>query len=143
VLLFLLVPLGLASCGDVDWETWTTSEGETVSQEVLVAYRGDEHCDWESAVFLEVGWPLGTRRENSAGKREYVRDPEGLFQRELLSTFDSSATLPADAEATGYHTNDGEAELWISPTQAGREVYVARGDSVERWPRAAKLILCA
>ena len=133
--------LVLAACGGSHWEeTWKDGDGRKVSREVIVSYRGPEHCEWDSAVFLEIGWPLGTpiRPER---RRTYVRDPEGLFRRHLRSEFDPKTDLPRDAAATGYHTDD--AELWVSPRDVDRAVYLVRGERVERWPLAKNDLACA
>lgn len=134
----------IASCGGVAWdESWVDAQGNPVAEEVLTSYRGSAHCGWESSVFLSIGWPLGTPRMLAWRRRQYVRDPEGLFQERLLSTYDPDVTLPMAARATGYRTNDAKAALWISPTDVDRHIYVVRGETVERWPRTAEVIACA
>jgi hypothetical protein len=129
-------------CGGTDWGGhWTDGRGEEVPDSVLVTYRGAEHCDWQSAVFLITGWPLGTQHATAAGARMYVRDPEGLFPDLLLATFDAETELPHEARFTGYRR--GDAELWISPAEAGRAIFIVRGDDAERWPRARRVFACA
>ena len=126
----------------MDWNgDWTNSRGEEVADSVLATYRGAEHCDWQSAVFLSVGWPLGRSHTTDAGERLYVRDPDGLFPELLLAAFDEDSKLPRDARFTGYRR--GDAELWLSPSQADRAIFVVQGDDVERWPRARKVFACA
>ncbi|MGH3060436.1 MAG: hypothetical protein ACRDNA_03375 [Gaiellaceae bacterium] len=45
-----------------------------------------------------------------------------------------------DARFSGYR-ND-EWELWISPSEVDRHVYLVHGSAVERWPRAWPWIAC-
>jgi hypothetical protein len=142
VLAVAVLALFAAGCRGTDWSAeWTDRRGEEVPDSILVTYRGDEHCDWQSAAFLDVGWPLGRRHATAAGARRYVRDPEGLFPGLLLAEFDGDAELPRDARFTGYRS--GDAELWLSPTEADRALFVVRGDVVERWPRARDALACA
>ena len=140
-----LVVLAVAGCFAAErdeWEQqWKNREGRSVPAEVLTAYRGPEHCDWESTVFLSVGWPLGTRAPNVGRARQYVRDPEGKFAGHLRSRYDSDAELPRKARYTGYHLDD--VELWISPSDSSKAVYLVYTDRVERWPRTKGLIACA
>lgn len=137
-----VLTLFAAACGGTDWGAeWTNSRGEEVPDSVLVTHHGAEHCGWQSAVFLSVGWPLGTPRPTVAGTRLYVRDPEGLFPELLLAAFDADAELPPDARFTGFRR--GEAELWLSPSEADRALFVVRGDKVEGWPRAREVFACA
>ena len=67
-----------------------------------------------------------------------MRDPEGEFlaQDWLTEPYGSDVTLPPDATSMGWI--NGNINLWISPSQLDRAVYVVRGDDVERWPRAAE-----
>jgi hypothetical protein len=138
VLLFVV-----AACGGTDWEDpWHDARGHVVGESVISTVRGAEHCGWESAVFLWVGWPLGSAAKTSDSARQYVRDPEGLFPaRDFLVPLDLDANLPGDATYTGYHL-DG-VELWISEREAGDAVYLVDGKQVERWPRRKEFIACA
>lgn len=137
-----LLPL-IAMCGggSRDWENaWVDARGERVPDLVTSTYRGDEHCEWQSAVFLHLGWPLGTAEKVSSG-RQYVRDPEGLFPEDITVSLDLDATLPPDARYTGYH--QGEVQLWVNDSEAAEAVYLVRGEHVERWPRTTDIIACA
>jgi hypothetical protein len=134
--------IAVVGCGGLDWDdAWVDAQGRRVSEDVIVSYRGAGHCDWESAVFLELAWPVGHPQPTFAGKRLYVRDADGRFADNLESTFEDDATLPAEARFSGYRRDD--AELWISPSEAHTEVYIVRGERVERWPRAREVIACA
>lgn len=94
--------------------------------------------------FLSLGWPLGTEavppyRESE--HRQYVRDPEkALLPAFRLEPFESDVALPRDARPTGYHS--GGWELWMSPSQAHRFVYLVHGGRAERWPRAGGEVAC-
>ncbi|HEY3334589.1 MAG TPA: hypothetical protein VGK16_05060 [Candidatus Limnocylindrales bacterium] len=109
--------------------------GRTISSEQLVLLT-QYPCEVGHAAVLNVGRPLGTSLD-PLDRREYVRDPakEFLAQRWVISPFEGAATLPLDAADTGW--TNGNVDLWISPTELDRAVYIVRGDTVERWPRAA------
>ncbi len=117
---------------------------------VLHVLAGAEHCGWQSAVFLYVAWPIGKPTETAAHIRQYIRDPKGVVAPELAKEFDADAILPEDARSTGFHRE--EWELWVSPSQGERYVYLVNDDDVERWPsstlvpaeqRVGRLLLCA
>lgn len=139
-----LLPSALLGCGGgVDWEKqWLDSTGEAVPSELIVStHRISEHCLWGSAVFLRLGWPPGTAAEYpSSSARQYVRDPEGLFESEHLAPHALDVKLPPDARYTGYHLD--KIELWISRADANGAVYIVRPERVERWPRLARHIFC-
>ena len=128
----------------VDWEQrWKDRTGEPVPEDVLTTFRGAEHCDWQSTVFLTLGWPPGTPAPNFALARMYVRDTGREFERlgYLRGRYDDDVELPRDARSTGYRL-DG-IELWLSPRDSASAIYVVRSDRVERWPRARSSIACA
>ena len=110
---------------------------------VLSVFRGAEHCQWESATFMHVGWPVGTIANGLEDWRQYVRDPEGLFDDGALHAgFLSHTTLPPDAEDTGFHRKPWA--LWVSSSQADNAVFVVNTETgaVERWGRSTHTILC-
>ncbi len=110
---------------------------------VLVVFRGAEHCQWESASFMHLGWPVGTVANALADWRQYVRDPQGLFDDGALHVgFLSDTSLPSDAVDTGYHR--GSWHLFVSPSEADDAVFVVNGEagSTERWGRSSEQILC-
>lgn len=140
--------LYLPSHADAYTGTWVDASGEAAergegrarSYEVL-AFRLPEHCDWQSAVALNVGWPLGTtQRAGEPGDvRQYIRDPENVTgKREGL---DLEAELPAGSRKSGYTT--GEVELWFGPDDGANFAYLVKGDEVERWPRPVDAPGCA
>ena len=93
-------------------------------------------CHTGHAAILHIGRPLGTTLDQLL-RREYVRDPanEFLEQQWVTERFDGSAKLPKDAADSGW--TNGNVDLWISPSDLDRAVYLVRNGTVERWPRAA------
>lgn len=133
---------------------WTGPEGQPAFRNAgrsleVRSDRGPEHCDWQSVVFLDIAWPLGTTWESGEGGdtddiRTYVRDPEGALEDgdyDLAGQLNLDAGLPADSRATGYEMPS--AELWFGPDGGDRYAYLVRDNgTVERWPRAEEEILC-
>jgi len=142
VLTLVLGPL-LAACALLypQLAAWTDASGQTVPDETVYWYHGPDHCEWQSVVFLHVGWPLGSHWASSPPHRTYARDPDGIFAQDLfMGTLDLDAELPASAEDTGYRS--GDTELWLDPADEG-VAYLRDGDSVERWPRFIEFFGCA
>jgi hypothetical protein len=92
-------------------------------------------CDRGQVAILSIGRPLRERIDPLVF-REYVRDPAGEFLGNgwLTEPYDGGAGLPADADDTGW--TNGNIDLWLSPSEQERAIYLVRGDVVERWPRA-------
>jgi hypothetical protein len=67
------------------WNQWNHlggdlgGAGQPVSAKVVTSYQGAEHCDWQSATFLSLGWPLGKKMKTIDEGRQYVRDPDGVI----------------------------------------------------------------
>ena len=110
---------------------------------------GHSHCGWDSIVFLHIAWPPGTVLRGPIGDdfldgrfRQYVKDPDGDLGP-FPETFDPDARLPPDARPSGFRR--GPWELWISPSEAHRAIYVVRDGKAELWPRviANHVIACA
>lgn len=111
-----------------------------ISEDVIQVLPGPEHCNWEQALMLHVGWPLGSEKTGQHF-RQYVRDPHGVLPTERkLVDYGADADLPDSAEYTGYHT-DG-VELWIDPSTADELIYIVTADHVEQWPRTQPPLLC-
>ena len=110
--------------------------GSTISTDQL-ALLTRYPCDRGHAAVLSVGRALGLPLD-PLDRREYVRDPAGEFlaQHWITAPWNGDAALPADAADTAW--TNGNVDLWISPTELERAVYLVRGDVVERWPRAAE-----
>ncbi|MER5881725.1 MULTISPECIES: hypothetical protein [unclassified Streptomyces] len=130
-----------ASCDPSEWpasytrskgyEIWVDRTGHRVPTTKVISSPGAEHCDWQSAHFLDLG--------SGPNSRMYVRDPEGLFGAELLNgTYDADARMPADARDTGYRYRDWS--LWFAADRS--TAYVRTSDGVEAWPAAADWIGC-
>jgi hypothetical protein len=102
-------------------------------------YQGDAEC-FESVTFMEVAWPPGSVAPPSDEIRQFVRDRDDAYEG-LPGEFERDVEPPADAEATGVHTDD--VELWIAASQEG-VVYLRHADGTfESWPRAEPPAGCA
>jgi hypothetical protein len=119
---------------------WTRN-GKAVSTEELGTSAGPNHCDWQSATILTIGWPLGTVSANVGQARTYIRDPKGVMGGTYRQNFVPHAKLPADARATGYQF--GAIELYLSPSDEDQAAYLATSSGAERWPRADPFYACA
>ncbi|WP_182524479.1 hypothetical protein [Nocardioides dongkuii] len=111
-------------------EVWTDGEGRPVPTTELSAWRGPEHCDWQSMTFLR----FGERRPGPT----YVRDPQRWLRDQLVVPWEPSTTLPDGATDTGL-VREGR-RLWRTPDA----VYVGRSPAdVEQWPRLRESPGCA
>lgn len=119
--------------------TWT-KDGRSVGSEELNTIAGPDHCDWQSAVMMHLGWPLGTVSKTADDSRQFIRDPDGVIDTKLRDKLGTGVALPADAKDTSYR--HGELELWLSPSEPDA-AYLRVGESVEHWPRADPLVACA
>ncbi len=108
-------------------DVWVDEHGERAPTTVIRSTRGPEHCDWDSATFLDL-------------KRDtFIKDPQGVLPPEWFEvTFDSDATLPPDAEDTGYSFR-GQS-LWVAPDRSA--AYVVTKQGTERWPAAIEFVGC-
>lgn len=114
-------------------------------EEVMQVRPGLDHCDWESATFMTLTWPLGSSGGAWTGWppgewRQYIRDPDGILTGLLEGPFEPAATMPPDAEGTGFHR--GSWALWMALSDHAEAVYVVNGSLVERWPLARRTIAC-
>lgn len=119
---------------------WTRN-GKSVTNEELGTSAGPNHCDWQSATILTLGWPVGTVSKTAATARFYIRDPKGAMGRTFRQDLVIHATLPTDARPTGYKL--GNIELYLSPSDQDQAVYLATSSGAERWPRANPFYGCA
>lgn len=96
-------------------------------------YEGETHCDMDSALLLDLRWPLDGGTTESADL-SFVRDPEDVFAENTVESFDPDAELPDDAIPTGYENGDG-VELWLASDLS--TAYAVDGGTVEAWPALA------
>ncbi len=141
----LALLLVLPGCTSQDESTgpWSLA-GETVGLGQIESSAGPEHCEWQDAHFLSVAWPPNSDESSTTGRRQYIRDPEGVLpQTELQERFLADAELPADARTTGYQ-NDGW-ELWFAASDDSATAYLVtdKGNKVEAWPRDTTGVACA
>lgn len=123
---------------------WFDEDGQPAASDDTIEVQsrvGPDHCDWDSAVFLTVGWPLGTRLQRVGGggeleSRTYVRDAHGAIGQGLARQLRTDTALPDEATNTGYST-DGELELWLGSDQGDDGVYVVGDGITEWWPRGS------
>lgn len=100
---------------------WTRN-GHAVPTAELGASAGPNHCDWQSATILTIGWPLGTVAQNSAHSRSYIRDPKGVMGGTYKQRLVKDAQLAATAKPTGYKL--GSIEVYLSPADQDEAVYL-------------------
>ena len=117
-----------------------THNGQPVPTVELGASAGPNHCDWQSATILTVGWPLGTVSQNAGHSRSYIRDPKGVIGATYQQRFVKDAQLPGAARPTGYKL--GAIELYLSPADQDEAVYLVTPSGAERWPRADPMFGC-
>ncbi|MFF7122431.1 hypothetical protein [Streptomyces sp. NPDC008240] len=110
------------------WEVWTDRSGRRVPVSRLSGSGGPEHCDWQSAHFLDLDG------------RQYARDPEGVLRRAglLTASYREHVSMPAGARDTGYHYRD--RRLWL--TDDKDTAYVRTSGGVEAWPRTRNGTAC-
>ncbi|MFD8737375.1 hypothetical protein ACFV06_20980 [Streptomyces sp. NPDC059618] len=111
------------------YEIWTDRDGRRVPTTVVSSSAGPEHCDWQSAHFLDLG----------RYGRQYARDPRGVLPAGALTgAYEARVRMPADARDTGYRY--GDRRLWLTPDRA--TAYVRTSDGVEAWPSTASPFGC-
>ena len=123
-------------------QPWSRN-GVEVSNEVLESSAGPEHCGWQSATLMFMGWPPGIDATSSAQARQYIRDTRGalLDDRFLQGSFEHNPQLPSDATDTGFRY-DGTVKLYLAPSDSARYVYLIAPADSERWPRSDPMTLC-
>lgn len=111
---------------------WTDADGCLLRIDALAERPGPEHCGWEGARVLIVGQPLGTLYTTPADTTEFVRDPDGVFDRpDLTAGFEPNATLPDDAVDSGFRRDD----LAVFHTPGDQSaIWLVSPGGVERWP---------
>jgi len=116
-------------------------DGKSFGREELVTAAGPDHCHWGSATLLTIGWPPGSPLGPGSGLRIYIRDPNGVIGTSFRELLELHATLPSDARSIGYR--HGPLEVFVSPSDQDRAIYVVAPSGAERWPRMDPLRLCA
>jgi len=119
---------------------WTHA-GRPVPAGELETSGGPNHCDWQSATILHIGWPAGTVSTNAGQARVYIRDPAGVMGGTYKDLLVKNAQLPATARPTGYKL--GSIELYLNPGDQDEAVYLVAPSGTERWPRANPFYGCA
>lgn len=145
---------GCSAGGDQFVGTWTNPAGQPASageygndRYELQVFRGAEHCNWTSVIFVLLAWPPGTvaipTPEGVPVPERDLRPGPQSGDRGLTyeGSLDLDAHLPEGSHATGY--KHGSTELWLGPDEGERFAYLKDGDSIERWPRAIKPPGCA
>ncbi|MEU1462437.1 hypothetical protein ABZ467_17400 [Streptomyces sp. NPDC005727] len=109
-------------------EVWTDRDGGRVPVRKLSGWTGPEHCDWQSARFLDLDG------------RTYARDPEGVLTRDglLRAPYHARVPLPATARDTGYHYRG--LRLWLTDDRDAAYVRTAAG--TEAWPQVKNGVGC-
>jgi len=120
--------------------TWMR-DGRSVSEFELATIAGPGHCGWGSATFVFIGWPPGTVAPSASQARQYIRDPQGVTHGPYQALLERNVKLPSDARPTGYRL--GAIELYLSPSDQDRWIYVVGPSGAERWPRSDPMTLCA
>jgi hypothetical protein len=118
---------------------WTRN-GRAVPTAELGASAGPDHCDWQSATILTIGWPVGTPAQNAGHWRSYIRDPKGVIGGTYKERLVKDAQLPAAAKPSGYKL--GSIELYLSPGDQDEAIYLVTPSGSERWPRADPMFGC-
>jgi hypothetical protein len=118
-----------------------TRDGRSVSEFELVTIAGPGHCGWGAATFMFIGWPPRTVAPNSSQARQYIRDPHGVIEGVPREPFERDVKLPGDARATGHRL--GAIEIYVSPSDSERWIYLVGPSDAERWPRSDPMTLCA
>lgn len=115
-----------------EYEIWTDRTGRRVPVTKVSSSTGAEHCDWQSAHFLQLG--------RGAGAAMYVRDPDGLFATgtQLSAPYDGDVRMPVGAYDAGYRYHDWR--LWLTDDKA--TAYVRTSHGVEAWPLAKNGLAC-
>jgi hypothetical protein len=103
----------------------------------LLSFTTQFPCGRGRVAILSIGQPVGAPLDPLV-RWEYMRDPDGeaLAANWLTAPWQERAVPPPDAVATGW--TNGNVDLWVAPSDRGAAIYLVRGGTVERWPRAAE-----
>ena len=120
--------------------SWSRN-GQPVSGFELTTAAGPDHCGWQSATFLSIGWPPGTVSTSAVQSRQYIRDPKGEVSDDLRARLRLNVILPPDARPTGHER--GPMRLYVSGSDQDEAIYVVAPGGAERWPRSDPMTGCA
>jgi|tagenome__1003787_1003787.scaffolds.fasta_scaffold20695620_2 hypothetical protein len=97
-------------------------------------------CNQGRIADLHLGHPLGLPFDPLV-TYEYVRDPNGeaLAQGWAAEPWRAGVEVPPDAAETGW--TNGNMDVWISPSEEERAIYVKVGGLFERWPRGDHVVV--
>ncbi len=150
-LLLALLVLAVSACGSDEHERLLTGDDpgrpsagwergdQGAPPSVIRIYEGETHCEMDSALILEIHWPLDDGSTENTG-HAFVRDPEGVFAERTLGSFVPDAELPDDAIPTGWKNGSG-VELWLADDLS--TAYAVDGGTVEAWPALPGGWICA
>lgn len=134
------IPVTLLPGGNVEAAqefvgTWTDANGDPVTEDVLSASLGPEHCSWGDIVFLHVS--RGSDPVGAAYVRDTTAELAGLSVKEW-----GLSDPPAQSVSSGFRV--GEWEL-VFDEQDDRYIYLHNATTgvTERWPRLQEDIACA
>jgi hypothetical protein len=150
-LIAIALTTACSSPGDEIVGPWADASGSIVPADrdhgfVIESYRGPEHCNWDSVIFLEAAWPPGSMIDDvvyddpGSTPRIFLRDEIGRFAEYDRGTFRANAVLPPDAQASGLRR--GAWSLWTAGS-APSYVFLVSEENVERWPEGVDLPGCA
>jgi hypothetical protein len=124
-----------------EWPGYTWSRhGHPASHDEITSAAGPRHCQWQTATFLNLGWPLGSQTASARDAKLFIRDPYGAVTRTYQKGWQKQARLPSDAYATGYRLD--AIELYLSDSDPAGAYLVAPAGT-ERWPLASDFRGCA
>ncbi|MDP9321611.1 MAG: hypothetical protein M3P16_11010 [Chloroflexota bacterium] len=115
---------------------WSRDGHGPVDSAELATFGGPDHCHWQSATMMFIGWPIGTNATTFAQARYYLRDPQGVIGVDFRDRLVRNATLPTDAAPTGYRL--GPIQIFLSPGDQDEAIYVVSPSGAERWPRVVE-----
>jgi len=117
-----------------------TFNGKRIDTRFILLIDAPEQCGLPGVQSVTMGNPFGQEMHTELDSMQFVRDPGHFVEHRTFARFDPSTDLPPEAHFTGLAYDD--LELWAA-NDMDEAIYVVRGDTVERWPRAREFIACA
>ncbi len=112
---------------------WTTAAGEPAVGVDISLAAGAARCDWQSATFLVVPWPVSAGVAPDGESSQYVWDPDQALAEFGITRDQVVPVVPDDALATGWHT--AHQELWLGDDAVEAAYLVAEDGTVRRLQR--------